>query len=93
MNEAVGRINHLEHQKELLRNIIDFNKAFDRVWYDGLWRALNEYNIENRLSEVIRSLYDEATSAVLVNESVGHFFRTTVGVRYGYPLSPVHTAS
>jgi len=80
---------HLEHQNELFHNFIDFKKAFDRVWHDGLWRVLKEYNIDNRLIEVIKSLYDEATSTVLLNGNVDEFFRTTVGVRQGCPLSPV----
>ena len=80
---------HLEHQKELYHNFIDFKKAFDRVWHEGLWRVLKEYNIDNRLIEVIKSLYGEATSAVLMNGNVGDFFPTTVGVRQGCPLSPV----
>ena len=32
--------------------------------------------------------YDKATSAVLFNSSIGDWFRTTVGVRQGYLLSP-----
>ena len=47
---------YLEHQKELYHNFIDFKKAFDRVWHEGLWRVLKEYNIDNRLIEVIKSL-------------------------------------
>ena len=27
---------HLEHQKERFHNLIDFKKAFDRVWHDAL---------------------------------------------------------
>jgi hypothetical protein len=80
---------HLEHQKELYHNFIDFKKAFDRVWHEGLWRVLKEYNIDNQLIEVIKSLYDEATSAVLLNGNAGDFFPRTVGVRQGCPLSPV----
>ena len=74
----------LEHRKKLFRNFIDYKKAFDRVW-----RVLKEYNIDDRLVEVIRSSYDEATGAVLLNESVGEFFRTTLGVQQGCPLSSV----
>ena len=77
---------YVEHH-ELFHNFIDFNRAVDRVWHDGLWRVLKVYNIYSRLIEVIRSF--EATSAVLVNESVGDFFRTTVGVQQGCTLSPV----
>ena len=28
---------HLEHHKELYQNCIDFKKAFDRIWHEGLW--------------------------------------------------------
>ena len=45
---------HLEHQKELFQNFIDFKKPFDRVRHDGLWRVLKEYNIDNWLIEVIK---------------------------------------
>ena len=59
---------HSEHPKELYHNFIDFKKAFDRVWQEGLWRVLKNTNIDNRLIEVIKSVYDEATSAVLETE-------------------------
>ena len=39
--------------------------------------------------EVIRPLYDEATSVVLLNGNAVDFFRTTVEVRQECPLSPV----
>ena len=58
---------HMEHQKELYHNFIDSKKAFDRVCHEGLWRVVKEHNIDNRLIEVIRSLYDDAASAVLLN--------------------------
>ena len=29
---------HLQHQKNLFHNFINFKKAFDRVWHDGLWQ-------------------------------------------------------
>ena len=37
---------------------------------------------------VIKNLYDKATGAVLFNNSIGDWFRTTVGVRRGCLLSP-----
>ena len=51
---------HLEHQTKLCHNFIDFKKAFERDWHEGFWRVLKEYNINNRLIEVIKLLYDEA---------------------------------
>ena len=37
--------------------------------------------------QVIKNLYNKATSAVLLNGSIGDWFRTTVGVRQGCLLS------
>ena len=80
---------HLQHQKDIYHNFIDFRKAFDRVWHDGLWQVLRQFNIDNCLIEIIKALYDNAHSAVFMNNQVGTSFKTTVGVRQGCLLSPV----
>ena len=79
---------HIDHQKDLYHNFIDFKKAFDRVWHQGLWLVLRNFNIEEGLVLMIKTLYDNASSAVLLNNKIGEFFRTTVGVRQGCILSP-----
>ena len=48
---------------------------------------MKKYNISTNLIQVIKNLYDKATSAVLFNSSIGDWFRTTVGVRRGCLLS------
>ena len=73
---------HLQHQKVLFNNFIDFKKAFDRVWHDGLWHALRSFGIEEGLVQIMKSLYSSASSAVLLN-NVSNHFRTTGGVRQG----------
>ena len=80
---------HIQHQKDLFHNFIDFKKAFDRVWHDGLWFILRDFNIDDGLVQIIQALYAHSTSAVLQNHKIGQFFRTTVGVRQGCILSPV----
>jgi len=80
---------HLEQQRELYHNFIDFKKAFDRVWHDGLWHVMRDFNVEEGLVQVIQSLYEDASSSVLLNNIIGQPFRTTVGVRQGCLLSPV----
>ena len=49
---------------------------------------MKKYNISTNLIQVIKSLYNKATSAVLFNGSIGDWFRTTFGVRQGCLLSP-----
>ena len=48
---------------------------------------MKKYNISTNLIQVIKNLYNKATSAVLFNGSIGDWFRTTVGVRQGCLLS------
>ena len=49
---------------------------------------MKKYNISTNLIQVIKNLYDKATSAVLFNSSIGDWFQITVGVRQGCLLSP-----
>ena len=69
---------YLQHQQDLYHVFIDFKKALDRVWYAALWATIKKYNISTNLIQVIKNLYDKATSAVLFNSSIGDWFRTTV---------------
>ena len=79
---------YLQHQQDLFHVFIDFKKAFDRVWHQALWTTMHKYNIHTKLITTIQNLYEKATSAVLHNENIGDWFRTTVGVRLGCLLSP-----
>ena len=47
-----------------------------------------EVQISTNLIQIIKNLYNKATSAVLFNGSIGDWFRTTVGVRQECLLSP-----
>ena len=76
-----------DFQQHLYHVFIDLKKAFDSVWHAAL-RATMKYNISKNLIQVIKNLYNKATSAVLFNSSIGDWFRTTVGVRQGFLVSP-----
>ena len=68
---------YLQHQQDLYHVFIDFKKAFDRVCHAALWATMKKYNISTNLIQVIKNLYDKATSAVLLNGSIGGWFRIT----------------
>ena len=78
---------YLQRQQDLYHVFIDFKKAFDRVWHAALWATMKKY-ISTNLIQVIKNLYNKATSAVLFNSSIEDWFRTTVGVQQGCMLSP-----
>ena len=65
---------YLQHQQDLYHVFMDFKKAFDRVWHAALWATMKKYNISTNLIQVIKNLYNEATSAVLFNGSMGDWF-------------------
>ena len=48
---------------------------------------MQKYNISANLVCTIEQLYDKATCAVQMNGSIGEWFKTTVRVRQGCPLS------
>ena len=79
---------YLQHQQDLYHVFIDFKKAFDGVWHEALWATMRLYNININLITVIQKLYEKATSAVCFNNSIGAWFKTSVGVRQGFLLSP-----
>ena len=47
---------HLEHQRSLYHNLIDFKKAFDRVCHDSLWKVLKGGTIDGCFIKVIQTL-------------------------------------
>ena len=40
---------HIEHGRKLYHNFVDFKKAFDRVWHEGLWKVMSHFNIDKVL--------------------------------------------
>ena len=68
---------------------IDFRKAFDTVWHQGLWRRLWEMGVRGKAWRIIRSLYSELQSAVLVEGEPSRAVPLLQGVRQGCPLSPI----
>ena len=79
---------YLQHQQDLYHVFINFKKAFDRVWHAALWATMKKHNISTNLIQVIKNLYNKATSAVLFNSSKGDWFLTPVEVRQACLLSP-----
>src|SRR5579872_4993872 len=56
---------------------------------DGLWEKLAEYGISGKMWRVLRSIYENVESSVLVNDNHTRFFSINVGLRQGCLLSPI----
>jgi hypothetical protein len=68
---------------------LDIQKAYDRVWRDGLWEKLHQYGIKGKMWRVLRSVYESVESSVIVNDHRTRFFGVDVGLRQGCLMSPI----
>ena len=86
-HSQVTKEKHQQHQQDLFHKLMDFKKAFDRVWLAGLWQVLRSFNIEEGLTWAIQALDENSSSAILLSSELGEFFKTTVDVPQGSLLS------
>ena len=71
---------HIEYGRKLYHNFVDFIKAFDLVWHEGLWKVMRYFNIDENIIAIIENLYKKTNSAVLVNNKTATFFNMSVEV-------------
>lgn len=68
---------------------IDLEKAFDRVNWSYLEFVLKKMGFNNKLCKWVRFFYSNASFTVLINGSSFVFFKSTIGVIQGCPMSPL----
>ena len=73
-----------EWQRQLYINFIDFQKAFDSIHRDSLWKILKSYGIPDPIVQVIKSFYRNFTCSV-GNSDIS--FEVQTGVRQGCVMS------
>jgi exonuclease III len=78
-----------EEKKKTYVCFIDFRKAFDTVWHDGLWKRLWDSGIRGKAWRIIKNLYKNIQAQVLVGDAKTKSVRMRQGVRQGCPLSPI----
>ncbi len=77
------------NKRKLFCLFVDYTKAFDMVWREGLWWKLVRDNVNGKLLKVIHSMYSNIKSCVMVNQEMSDTFVCNVGVRQGENLSPL----
>ena len=76
-------------KKKLFACFIDFKKAFDSVWHEGLFHKLFSNGISNNILNLVKDIYSKTKCAVKVGDGRTNFFNFTKGVRQGCPLSAI----
>ena len=77
------------HQTKIYACFVDFRKAFDSVWHDGLMYKLLQINVGGSFYKIIKSLYSNSTCSVRIGNSQTRSFQYSRGVRQGCILSPL----
>jgi len=67
---------------------IDFQKAFDSLEWNFLFRCLESFNFGSSLIRWVITFYKNIQSGVINNVIISDFFTLERGVRQGDPLSP-----
>jgi len=80
---------YIEMDRGLYVGYIDFKKAFDSVWREGLWRVMRHLGYEEKTVRILESMYQGTFSAVRAGGNLSDWFETTVGVLQGCALSPL----
>ncbi|KAJ1518795.1 hypothetical protein ONE63_011592 [Megalurothrips usitatus] len=66
---------------------LDISGAFNTVKWDYMWRVLRMYGVGESVIELIKSMYEGATTRVRVNGRLTAVFRPRRGIRQGCPWS------
>ena len=79
----------IEWQSSLYINFVDFEKAFDSISRDVLWRLLRHYGLPDKIVTIIRVLYEGFSAQVVHNGQKTQPLDMRTGVRQGCLLSPL----
>ena len=78
----------IEWDSSLYINFVDYDKAFDSLDRDTLWKLLQHYGIPNKLISLIRNSYEDMACRVIHAGQLTDSFMVKTGVRQGCLLSP-----
>lgn len=68
--------------------LLDFEKAFDAVWYDALRHKLFNLGLPVFLVKIVSSFLKNRKSLITVNKTHSMSYSIPAGVPRGSPLSP-----
>ena len=67
--------------------LLDWEKAFDTIYHEGLFSALERMNIHPKLINIIRQVYKKPMFKVEMEGNQSKWYQQETGIRQGCPLS------
>ena len=80
---------YINKKQKLFVCFVDFKKAYDLVWRNGLLHKLLKYGISSKMKNMISSIYSNVKSYVKVNGTLSKSFGCSLGLCQGCVLSPI----
>jgi hypothetical protein len=82
----------IEQSNEFIANLylvfVDFEKAFDPLKRNSLWKTMRTYGLPEKIFSVIKETYSNYTCQVIHNGKATDPIAVKSGVRHGCILSP-----
>ena len=70
-------------------NLIDAEKAFDKIQHPFMIKTLQKAGIEGKYLNIIKAIYGKPTANIILNGEKLNAFPLKSGTRHGCPLSPL----
>ena len=78
----------LEWNSPVIVNFLDYEKAFDSIDRDTLWKIMRNHGIPQKLVNLISSMYEGTNCRIIHEGQLSDAFDIRTGVRQGCLLSP-----
>ena len=78
----------LEWNSSLYINFVEYEKAFDSIDRETLWKLLRHYGVPTKLVTLIKNSYEGMKCRVIHRGQLSNSFEVKTGVRQGCLLSP-----
>ncbi len=73
-------VKSVESNKRLYCGMIDFQKAFNSIYRQGLWYKVIGYGMQGRMLNLVRHMYEQVKCCVKGREGLTNFFLTLQGL-------------
>jgi len=88
LHTLINKHVHQTKNGKIFSCFIDFRKAFDSIWHEGLFYRLLKCGIGGKMYDLVKSMYLENMCAIKIGNKQTDFFTQRRGVRQGCNLSP-----
>ena len=89
LKSIISKRGSATRQGRLYVCFVDFKKAYDTVWHEGLFTKLSKVNVKGQFLKLIESLYRQSCCAVKIGKFRTEFMLCEKDVRQGCLLSPI----